>query len=323
VTLACRAPERALTLDYQGRCYHARHIRQPDPRSEPIVLIGGAFQHQRAWGRIELGLLRTADVITVDLPGSGSADPVPAGLGLDFLTGALDQLLVSLLGSAPVNVVGASYGSAIAHRWVSQHPERTARLTLIGTMAQLTDHVRERMQHTLQQLLLGHRAAFADSVLAAMMCLRPEVKITRRAAVARCLTSALENLTSGEVEQYVANTRRLLDHRAPEVRRGQDGQEAEAPVSVPVLVATGEHDPLTTPALNREAASRCTDARFTTVKDADHLLHLERPAEVVDLVTRFLTGRPLDGLDYCNAIEYSGANVADQVLPKSLTRVPI
>jgi len=101
-----------------------------------------------------------------------------------------------------------------------------------------------------------------------------------------------------------------------------------------VLVAIGEHDPPTTTALNRKAAGHCTDARFTTIRDADPLIQLERPAEVVDLVTRFLPDRLLDGLDYCNPIDYLGlrlgpgpgttrATVMGQALPNSFTRVPI
>ena len=88
----------------------------------------------------------------------------------------------------------------------------------------------------------------------------------------------------------------------------------------------------TTAALDRKAARHCTDARFTTIRDADHPVHLERPAEVVDLVTRFLTDRPLDGLDYGNPSTTQGSGSEPerqrrlefgQALPNSFTRVPI
>ncbi|QMU76669.1 alpha/beta hydrolase [Streptacidiphilus sp. PB12-B1b] len=290
--------EEALTRTFHGHTYRARVIRRRDARTAPIVLIGGAFQNQYAWGRVERGLLGTADLITVDLPGAGDADPLPAGYGLDFLTAALDDLLTSVLGDAPVNVVGASYGSAVAHRWVRENQERTVRLVLIGTMSRLPEEVRARMRHSLHQLRYGSRGDFVDSVLNAMMCLAPGVAIMRRAAVVRCLTAALDQLSDAGAAQYVQNTRRLLDHRE---------QAAAAEVRVPVLVATGEHDPLTTPGLNREAAEGCADAHFTTIRDADHLVHLERPAEVVDLVARFLTGQSLDGLDYCHPVERLGS----------------
>jgi len=295
VTTVIAPVEEALTRTFHGRTYQARIIHQRQARIAPIVLIGGAFQHQRAWGRVERGLLRTATLITVDLPGAGADDALPADFGLDFLTDALDDLLTFVLGEAPVNVVGASYGSAIAHRWVRDHQQRTVRLALIGTMSRLTEDVRARMRHSVHQLQHGTRADFVDSVLNAMMCLAPEVAINRRVAVVRCLTSALEQLSDREAAQYVENTHRLLNHR----ERGAGEQ-----VRVPVLVATGEHDPLTTPDLNREAATGCPDARFTTIRDADHLVHLERPTEVVDLVSRFLTGQSLDALGYCHAVEY-------------------
>jgi pimeloyl-ACP methyl ester carboxylesterase len=295
VTTVIAPVEEALTRTFQGRTYRARIIHQRNAQTAPIVLVGGAFQQQHAWGRVERGLLRTASLITVDLPGAGADDALPADFGLDFLTGALDDLLTFTLGDAPVNVVGASYGSAIAYRWVQGHQERTVRLALIGTMSRLTEDIRARMRHSVDQLRHGTRGDFVDSVLNAMMCLAPEVTITRRVAVVRCLTSALEQLSELEAEQYVENTYRLLNHR----ERGTGRQ-----VGVPVLVATGEHDPLTTPTLNREVATGCLDARFTTIRDADHLVHLERPTEVVDLVSRFLTGHSLDALGYCHAVEH-------------------
>ncbi|MEU2512348.1 alpha/beta fold hydrolase [Streptomyces syringium] len=288
--------EEVIPLSCDGYAYSGRIVHQPNARMAPIVLVGGAFQHQGAWGRVEQFLLEAASVITVDLPGWGAADPLPARYGFDFLTRALDRFL-SEVAPAPVNVVGTSYGSAIAYRWVQRHPERAERLALIGTMAHLTDHVRARVERLLRLGEQGRRAEFETGVLDSMVCSSPLVTVSRRPTVVRCLSRALAELSAQDIAKFLDNTRRLLDH--PDTPGGPT-------VRVPVLVATGEHDPLTTPALSREAAHLCADARFTTLKDADHLVHLERPTETVDLVARFFAGESLSGLDYCHPVEYIG-----------------
>ncbi|MEU5127143.1 alpha/beta fold hydrolase [Streptomyces mobaraensis] len=305
--------EEVIPLTYGGFGYSGRIVHHPEPRIAPIVLVGGAFQHQGGWGRLERMLLESASVITVDLPGWGTSDRLPAHHGIDFLAGALD-LFLSKIAPYPVNVVGASYGSAVAHEWVRRNPGRAERLALVGTMAQLTDHVRAKVELTIRMLERGSHAEFVDQVIGTMVCRDPRVTVARRPVVIRCLTQALNKLTTEGVDKYRENSRRLLDH-------------AELPggpaVEIPVLVTTGEHDPLTTPALSREVSARCADARFTALKDADHLVHLERPTEIVDLLLRFFGGEPLTGLDYCHPVEHVGgrgrAGVAWAPLPAPRT----
>ncbi|MEU8579449.1 alpha/beta fold hydrolase [Streptomyces abikoensis] len=286
--------EEVIPLTLDGYAYSGRVVHQPDARIAPIVFVGGAFQYQNAWGRLEQGCLEAASVITVDLPGWGGADRLPARFGFDFLAEALDQLL-SKVAPCPVNVFGASYGSAVAYQWAREHPERAGRIALFGTMSHLTPAARARVRRTLELADQERHEEFVQCVLEGMMCTSPRVTVSRRATVSRCLARALRDMSADDLTKYRDNSLRLLANSA---------LPAGPPVRVPVLVATGEHDPLSTPALSRAAAARCADARFTTFKEADHLLHLECPAAVVDLLTRFFSGDSLDGLDYCYPVEY-------------------
>lgn len=286
--------EEVIPLTLDGYAYSGRVVHQPDARIAPIVFVGGAFQYQNAWGRLEQGCLEAASVITVDLPGWGGADRLPARFGFDFLAEALDQL-VSKVAPAPVNVLATSYGTAVACEWARRHPGRVAHLALVGTMSHLTAGTRSTVERTLRLLAEERHAEFVESVLEGMACLSPRVTISRRATVVRCLTRALRDMTPDDLVKYRDNSRRLLTHaRLP----------GGGAVRAPALVVTGEHDPLSTPALGREAAARLPDARFTMLRDADHLVHLECPAALVDLVLRFFSGDSLDGLDYCHPVEY-------------------
>jgi pimeloyl-ACP methyl ester carboxylesterase len=71
----------------------------------------------------------------------------------------------------------------------------------------------------------------------------------------------------------------------------------------PTLVFTGEHDVLTPPASVRDLAATIPGALYTSFKDADHLVPMECPEEMADLLIRFFTDQPLDNLPYCYPIE--------------------
>ncbi|NIH79228.1 alpha/beta fold hydrolase [Amycolatopsis viridis] len=284
-------------LTFGGFTYEGRKVHGSGGGLEPVVLVGGAFQRKDAWGRVERDLLGHADVITADLPGWGTADRLPPEYGVDFLADALDHLL-DHVAPGPVHLVGASYGTGVAHRWAQLRPDRVRRVLLVGTMTHVTGPLRERIARSVELAEQGRHDEFTTEVLDLM--LSREAGVQRQAAVRRCLTGLVGAMTGADVAKYLDNTRRLLDHA------GDDG----AVLPVPVLVTTGEHDPLTTPRLSRAAAARCADARFTAIRGADHLVHLERPAEIVDLALRFFRGETLSGLPYCTPVEHVAGGVA-------------
>jgi pimeloyl-ACP methyl ester carboxylesterase len=227
----------------------------------------------------------------VDLPGSGTADMLPARYGLEFLADAVAHMLAELR-LPPVNVMGGSYGSLIAYVLAQRHPSRVRRLLLSGTGGRIPPALRAHAEHTMALLLAGRVECFARSTVELFMS--PGRVVRRQQAVVRLLERRLRTLTDDEIDKYVQNTRRLLDR--PPAPRG-------LPATVPTLVTTGEHDTFTTPAMCREVALSCADARFTTIQEADHLPHLERMDDFLDLMVRFFGDQPLDGLPYCNPLE--------------------
>lgn len=291
--------EQIQPLSYGGFKYECRVVRRqggvPDgSRLAPILLIGGAFQDKYSWTRHEAILTPLTTVVTVDLPGCGTADTLPAEYGVEFLADAVHHLIVEI-GLPAVNVMGGSYGSAVAYQLAQRHPEVLNRLLLCGTAIRIPDPVRANAQTTVD-LLLAHRLdCFANSVVEMFLCQDRTRPVRRRLAIARMLAARLRAVTPDEIDKYVQNTRRLLDDRPRPSGVGP---------AMPTLVVTGEHDTFTTPALCREAAATCLDARFTTVRESDHLLPLERMEEFLDLMVRFFADESLAGLAYCTELEH-------------------
>ncbi|MFC8764767.1 alpha/beta fold hydrolase [Streptomyces sp. NPDC057193] len=276
---------------YGGYKSEGRTLWHRDPEAQTVVLIGGALQRKTAWGRFEAVLAARFHVFTVDLPGWGEADILPASYDVDFLADALHDLL-GTAGHRLVHLLGASYGSGIAHRYAQRYPDAVRSLCLAGPLLRVPDEVREDFRRTVELLDKERMEEFAELSVGVILRSTPGARVTRQAAVRRILHSMFRNIDGADAQKYRNNTLRLLHQAPPPV----------PPVTAPVLVATGEHDLFTPPDLCREVAATCSDARIALVYDADHAMHLELPNQAGDLLTRFAAGESLDGLAYCHPV---------------------
>lgn len=264
---------------WQGYRFFSRIRPSPSPQTEPIVLIGGAFQRKEQWGRLETELASFADVVTVDLPGWGAADTLPARYGTNWLAEATAQLLYDL--DLPhVNLFGGSYGSAIAYQVAGRYPHLVRRTILLGATTRLPGQLQERAEKTLRLLESGDRDAFARDAVSSVLASPPGTVITRGRAVERLLTQLFSSLQEEDIAKYRANTMRLF--------RGELINLESSPPQ-PTLVVTGEHDRLTPPAEGRLTAQSCQQAWFTSIKDCNHMLHLQRTTDFAELIRRFVT----------------------------------
>jgi pimeloyl-ACP methyl ester carboxylesterase len=281
---------------YRGFGYDCRTLVNPDPDLPPVVLVGGAFQQKTAWGRFEALLAEAASVVTVDLPGWGGSDLLPARYGMDFLAEALHHVLV-LAGHRRVHVFGGSYGGAVALRLAQLYPEQVLDVALMGTPARIPETLAARLMRTVFLLRAGRMDEFADYSVSLLLTDDRSARVARNAAVRRILAGIFRGVDADAAAKFVENTMRLIRH---------DLHSANAPVTVPVLLGTGEYDDFTTPGLCRAVAEYCADARFTLLRNADHAVHLQVPEALAQLVLRFYAGECLDGLALCHPVETYG-----------------
>lgn len=284
-------------LTYQGFRYTARIARceQADPRGTATVILGGSSQDRLSWVRLDPALTPLGPVVTVDLPGYGQAGFLPARHGIDFLADTVRHLLEAW--NLPrVNMVGACFGGAIALRFAQRHSGRAARLVLVGMTKTIPPAYAGHAARWLEMSAEGRTAEIADELVAQFMS-PPDARrpVRRHAAVSRLLHRQFTQRSAEQGAMDLEHTRRLLRH---------DWYLPLPTPRIPALVLTGEHDTLTTPAIGRQAAGCLEGAWFTTVKEADHLVPVERSDELGDLLARFLSDRPITGLPYCNPPEF-------------------
>ncbi|MFJ6212095.1 alpha/beta fold hydrolase [Streptomyces sp. NPDC092296] len=288
-------------LSFGGFGFTCRVVWQDAPATEPLLLLGGSSQDRTSWVRHERWLAPLCTVVTVDLPGYGTADFLPARYGLDFLAAAVRHT-VAELGIARVNLVGACFGGAVGLRFAQHYPGLLRRLVLAGmTLVEPRDHHGERVPRWSRMLAEGRITDLAQELAAWFVTQPGTAPVRKQTAMTRFLYQQFVAQGPRELAMWLEHNVRLVSH---------EWYRPEPVPPLPTLVFTGEHDILTTPRMGREVAAALPGARFTTVREADHLVHLERMAEFTELVARFCTDRPVDDLPWCGPVESWGRRAA-------------
>ncbi|MET9701010.1 alpha/beta hydrolase [Streptomyces sp. NPDC006529] len=282
--------ERELVFDGLG--YVCRTARAGGAGT-PLLILGGSEQNRTSWTRHEKRLVQDGPVVTVDLPGYGTADFLPARYGIDYLAAATRHL-VDELGLGRISLFGTCFGGAIALRFAQHYPALVERLMLSGMATAVTEEYTAAMERWDAMIARGETEDIARELTDRFMSPPGTGTVRKHAAVGRLVYQQIAGQSPDSLRKSAEHNRRLIRH---------EWYRPEPCPPVPALVVTGEHDTLTTPDMGRGVASVLPTAQFLTVLETDHLAPLERSAEFADLMARFLTGQSLAGLPYATAPE--------------------
>jgi 3-oxoadipate enol-lactonase len=208
----------------------------------------------------------------MDLPGHGGSPSPGADPTLEDYTADVHATLVSL-DFAPAAVVGFSFGGILAQVLALDHPEDVSALVISACASTFTDEGRR---------ILADRGALAE---------REGMSAVVDGTLARWFSAACR-----ERAEDRAVRERLL---GMDPRRWADAWRAMSAVdtaprlgaiTVPTLCLAGEADQSAPPDTLRAIASRISGARLEVVPQAPHMLFLEYPQVVADVLSNFLLG---------------------------------
>jgi 3-oxoadipate enol-lactonase/4-carboxymuconolactone decarboxylase len=219
------------------------------------------------WDRQVPELVKQWRVFRFDLPGHGGAPAHPAGSVGELaarLLATLDGLGVQRFGYA-----GCSLGGAIGVELALRHPERLASLALVAASPRFgtADEFRQRgvIVRTNGLDPIARSAPdrwFTGGFAAAQPAITEWAVQMVRTTDPGCYIAACEALAAFDVR--------------PELGR----------VGAPTLVLVGSEDQVTGPAEARTLVAGIPDARLAVVPGASHLVPVEQPAAVTDLLVR-------------------------------------
>jgi 3-oxoadipate enol-lactonase/4-carboxymuconolactone decarboxylase len=217
------------------------------------------------WDRQVPELAKQWRVFRFDLPGHGGAPAYPAGAIADLaarLLATLDGLGVHRFGYA-----GCALGGAIGAELALRHPERLASLALIAASPRFgtADEFRQR------------------GVIVRTNGLDPIARTSPGRWFTGGFAAAQPAITEWAV-QMVRTTDPGCYIAACEALAAFDLRAELGRIGVPTLVLVGSDDRVTGPAEARTLVAGIPDARLAVVPGASHLVPVEQPAAVTDLL---------------------------------------
>ncbi|MFJ5560780.1 4-carboxymuconolactone decarboxylase [Streptomyces sp. NPDC093250] len=238
------------------------------PEDAPVLILGpslGTTWHM--WDRQVPELMKQWRVFRFDLPGHGGAPAHPAGSVAELTA----RLLTTLegLGVQRFGYAGCALGGAVGIELALRHPERLASLALIAASPRFgtADEFRRR------------GVIVRTNGLDPMARSAPERWFTGGFAAAQpAITEwAVQMVRTTDPGCYIA---------ACEALASFDVRAELGSVGVPTLVLVGSEDQVTGPAEARTLVAGVPDARLAVVPGASHLVPVEQPAAVTDLLVR-------------------------------------
>ncbi|WP_394553807.1 alpha/beta fold hydrolase [Agromyces sp. MMS24-JH15] len=245
------------------------------PADRPLlVLLPSLGTTTELWDGVVARLAGRGDaprILLVDLPGHGVSPATDEPFTVDDLAaGVLD--VVDEAGGGPFHVAGDSLGGGVALELAATVPERVLSLAMFcsaakfGTSEAWEERAAQVRASGTASLVAGSAQRwFAPGYLAA----NPDGPGGR----------ALKLLIDVDDASYIGCCGALAAF---------DRRPTLGSVRVPALVASGEHDPVTTSSAMRELAEALPDARFIEVPGAGHLVPLEDPDTAAALLAEFI-----------------------------------
>jgi poly(3-hydroxyalkanoate) depolymerase len=248
-------------------------VAERGERGTPLLLINGIGAHIGMWGPLErrLGDRR---VIAFDLPGCGDSPRLERPVRMRGLAQLVSEL-IEQLEHPHVDVLGISFGGALAQELAYRHPDRVRRLILCATSAGLVCvpprplaglflltpvryYSESAFKFTMPRIVGGRTAREGDALHGQM-----HARLSRPPS------------TVGYLYQLYAASGWTSFHYLPRITQ-------------PTLVIAGEDDPAIPLPNGRLLAHRIPDARLHVVRDGGHAFLLDEPESVVGEIDAFL-----------------------------------
>lgn len=239
----------------------------------PVLLVHAAYLSKQAWEAQWTALSAHHRVIAVDLRGHGESSagiwPFSISLVAEDLAGLLDAL-----GIRRAHVCGHSLGGMAALHLALQHPDRVRSLVLVDTTASVQSTVIQAVTAQLAWPVIALTGIRRQATLMTR-ALAPNDQTLQRTLLRQILTFE----DRPEAYRVIWDAMMSFELLADLPR-----------ITCPTLILIGGRHPVTHGQARRLQAG-LPDAELRVIPRAGHLVTMEQPAVVNDLLLRFWNER--------------------------------
>ena len=279
----------------EARHYHSQGLRLHfadwgNPSAPPLILVHGGLDHCRSWDHLAQALRTRFHVIAPDLRGHGCSEWA-SGSSYSLADHVYDlTCLVKSTGFEKVTIVGHSMGGMVSLTYAGAFPDKVSRLVVLDGVTnyparkvkpaelRIADWVSDLEK--LAQRKIHRYASVADG---AERMLARNQHLTR----AQALHLATHGLKQNADGSYSWKFDPYLRARAPYRLSLEDHIGLWSGITCPTLLVSGNESFLPDPA-TAGVMQHFANAELVRIEGAGHWLQHDKPAEVLELIERFL-----------------------------------
>ncbi|MFX1357566.1 MAG: alpha/beta fold hydrolase [Promethearchaeota archaeon] len=229
--------------------------------TDAIIFIHGSGGSSIIWEN-QFYLNVNCDIITLDLPSHDNSD-LFLELSLDLYVDVVKKFIDSR-SYKRVIICGHSLGGAIAQSFYFKHPKNVNILVLVGTGARL------RVDPFILDTLKNNFPEYLDSM--------PAIAFYRKTS--KEIINPLVNKVSQINNMVVYNDFKICD--------SFDTMKKTHTIKIPCLIICGNADKLTPVKYSQFFNNQIKNSELKIIKDAAHMVMLEKPAEFNEIVENYL-----------------------------------
>ncbi len=274
----------------------------------PVVLINGIGAHVDMWHPMEHALAGMR-VVSFDAPGTGRSHTPLAASSIWELAELVEELF-DRLGLDRADVLGYSFGGAVAQQFALQAPRRVRRLVLAAT---------------------GPGWGGVPGQLTAMLSIGTPLRYYSRSFYERTASTVAGGPARWDLD-YLRRLWRLRGRQAPTLR-GYAQQlwaiglwssfPCLARIESPTLIVVGDDDPLVPVSNSMMMASRMPQARVIIGEGEGHFLLLDEHSPVFAPIKQFLVADDLDEAEvWLSAARFDEQQAREQLRSDGLGALP-
>ncbi|WP_251881043.1 alpha/beta fold hydrolase [Grimontia kaedaensis] len=242
-------------------------INENHTTDQVAVFLLGALQDIESVKMYSDHFSKTLTCITLEIPGTGYAEPLGAQVSISEQSDMLlDFLKYMNIGAA--HLIGFSYATAIAAE-ICGVWKGVQSLSICGGVPGIPESGIAATKKMIAASTLSKRefaATFVDSLTA-------DVEgIPRSAVIKKAMLKNISNLDDSRINMFFDNSVRLLVHKPSNISQ----------ITVPAVICAAEHDPYVTTKIAKEFSDQLPNSHFIVIKNSDHLAHLQHPERVAN-----------------------------------------
>jgi pimeloyl-ACP methyl ester carboxylesterase len=243
----------------------------------PTLFLHGNPDSSILWRDVIAGMKSRFRCIAPDLPGFGHSD-VPAGIkfSLDEMADFIDQLLIALKVSEPVNLVVHDFGGPFGLAWAVKHPQKVRAIAVMNTNF-FSDYKWHYWARIWRTPVLGELSMMTMTWWPFHAAMRKSSPAMPEEHIRQTYERITPKMKKTALQLYRATN--------PKNYEGWEEQYLALAKRVPVCVLWGDRDPYIAPAYAERFGAR-TVWHFS---ENGHFLPVEAPREVAGRLLEFFT----------------------------------